>query len=263
MTAKITARRILSVASRRARGTGPAQAQPPDHTFRSTLSAEEISVLDKVRPFTMTSDERVIATMDAVAYVLSRGVPGALVECGVWRGGSVLAMIHTLLSNKVTDRDIYLFDTFEGMTAPSTEDTSRFDPPAVNTWEKARTAGHRAWGWAFHQDIYGIEQVSELLLSSGYPSSRIHFVVGPVEATVPQQAPGEIAVLRLDTDWYESTRHELVHLYPRLTTGGVLIVDDYGYWDGCRRATDEYFSQNAEPVLLSRSDYTGRIAVKH
>ena len=86
---------------------------------------------------------------------------------------------------------------------------------------------------------------------------------GPVEQTIPATVPGQLALLRLDTDWYESTRHELEHLYPALETGGVLIVDDYGHWDGAARAVDEYFARQGSPLLLTRTDYTGRMAVKH
>jgi hypothetical protein len=68
--------------------------------------------------------------------------------------------------------------------------------------------------------------------------------------------------LRLDTDWYESTKHELVHQYPKLSVGGVLIIDDYGHWQGARQAVDEYFNDNRLPILLNRIDYTGRIAIK-
>ncbi len=114
----------------------------------------------------------------------------------------------------------------------------------------------------FGSEVLNEGVVRETIDSAGYPSERVHFVRGQVEDTVPEQAPERIALLRLDTDWYESTRHELLHLYPRLASGGVLIVDDYGHWDGCRRAVDEYFSTEAEPVLLSRIDYTGRLAVK-
>ena len=81
--------------------------------------------------------------------------------------------------------------------------------------------------------------------------------------TIPGEAPDRLALLRLDTDWYESTRHELVHLYPRLEKGGVLIIDDYGHWEGARRAVDEYFAHNPPPLLLARVDYAGRIAIKH
>jgi hypothetical protein len=105
--------------------------------------------------------------------------------------------------------------------------------------------------------------VKETLRATGYPAERLHFVVGPVEETIPREVPPGIALLRLDTDWYESTKHELEHLYPLLADGGALIIDDYGHWEGCKRAVDEYFAASPPPVLLSRIDYTGRVAIKH
>jgi hypothetical protein len=92
--------------------------------------------------------------------------------------------------------------------------------------------------------------------------SHVRLVKGKVEDTVPKNAPEKIALLRLDTDWYESTRHELVHLFPRLLPGGVLIIDDYGHWQGARKAVDEYIAGNQVKILLNRVDYTGRIGVK-
>jgi O-methyltransferase len=86
--------------------------------------------------------------------------------------------------------------------------------------------------------------------------------MGKVEDTFPKDTPDKIAILRLDTDWYESTRHELIHLYPKLSIGGVLIIDDYGHWEGARKAVDEYINDNTLRILLNRIDYTGRIAVK-
>ena len=106
-----------------------------------------------------------------------------------------------------------------------------------------------------------LEEVRGVMESTGYPPERIRYVKGKVEETIPAAAPDRIALLRLDTDWYQSTRHELVHLFPRLSSGGVLIVDDYGQWKGSRLATDEYFSQNAFRIFLARID-SGRIAVK-
>ncbi len=217
-------------------------------------------IIDRVRPYTMTSDERLQALVDAVRYCVRRGVPGAFAECGVWRGGSVLAMILTLQEEGAADRDIFLFDTFEGMTAPTEHDVSDLDPPALETW---RAADGKPWAELFDAAIFNEDQVRETLRTAGYADERLHFVRGPVEETLPQNAPGELALLRLDTDWYESTRHELEHLYPRLSDGGVLIIDDYGHWDGARRAVDEYFRRQAAPLLLNRIDYTGRIAVKH
>jgi hypothetical protein len=110
--------------------------------------------------------------------------------------------------------------------------------------------------------VASLDDVREAVLGVGYPEERIHFVEGPVEQTVPEHAPTEIALLRLDTDWYASTKHELIHLYPRLETGGVLIIDDYGYWQGARQATDEYIAENDVPLLLNRIDVGARIAVK-
>ena len=99
------------------------------------------------------------------------------------------------------------------------------------------------------------------LASTGYPPERVRFVKGKVEDTLPDAAPPQIAVLRLDTDWYESTRCELEHLFPRLSVGGVLIIDDYGAWEGARRAVDEFVAAGAS-ILLNRIDETGRIGVK-
>jgi hypothetical protein len=172
-------------------------------------------------------------------------------------------MILTLQELNETDRDIYLFDTFEGMTAPTEHDVSDRDPPALETWQEAQGGGERPWSELFDAQRFNEDQVRATVLSTGYPEDRVHFVRGPVEQTLPDHAPAAIALLRLDTDWYESTKHELDHLYPRLADGGVLIVDDYGHWQGARRAVDEYFAATAAPLLLSRIDYTGRIAVKH
>ena len=209
----------------------------------------------------MVGPQRLVANMDAVAYVVRQQIPGAVVECGVWRGGSVLAMILTLQELGVSDRDVYLFDTFTGMTEPSQHETSRFAESAHQTWATAEASGRVPWEGTFGPDAYDLDGVKRLIEATGYPEERLHYVVGRVEDTVPDAAPDRISVLRLDTDWYESTSHELRHLYPRLSDGGVLIVDDYGHWDGCRKAVDEYFA--GEPgVLLARIDYSARLAIK-
>jgi O-methyltransferase len=236
----------------------PAQDEPrPAH-----IDPRDLEIIERCTPYTLTSVPRVQALLDAVDYCIHRDVPGAFTECGVWRGGSVLAMLLKLQDLGAVDRDIYLYDTFDGMTEPSERDTSRYSPPALRTWAADVATGKRAWSHWFSPETFNEDIVRDLLLSTGYPESRIHFVKGPVEQTLPSQAPAELSLLRLDTDWYDSTRHELVHLYPRLSIGGVLIIDDYGHWEGCRQAVDEYFSEEAAPVLLNRIDYTGRIGVK-
>ncbi len=222
---------------------------PPDfdETAREIISA--------VNTFTMTKRERLFALIEAVRYIHKAQITGAFVECGVWRGGSMMAAAKTLISMKVNDRDLYLFDTFEGMTKPSDADVSVGGHRAIEKFERTKLTEETSdWCRA------SIEDVETNMRSTGYDLNRIHLRKGRVEDTIPTNAPTRIALLRLDTDWYESTRHELVHLYPRLTPGGVLIIDDYGHWKGCRQACDEFFQD--KPVLLNRIDYLGRIAVK-
>jgi hypothetical protein len=108
----------------------------------------------------------------------------------------------------------------------------------------------------------GIEDVRANMASTGYPMDRVHFVKGKVEDTLESNDTGPIALLRLDTDWYESTAEEMRVLYPRLAVGGPLVLDDYGFWKGSRKAVDEYFSEHGERPLLVRVDATGRVAVK-
>jgi O-methyltransferase len=209
----------------------------------------------RVGAYTMTTPPRIYALVRATEYVAARGIPGAFVECGVWRGGSMMAVALTLARVGVTDRDLYLFDTFSGMTPPTDEDVRRTGERAADLLDaQARDADV----WA----IASLDDVRDAMLSVGYPEERIHFVQGPVEETLPGHAPEQIALLRLDTDWYASTKHELVHLYPRLQNGGVLLLDDYGYWQGARQAVDEYVDENGVQLLLNRIDHTARVAVK-
>lgn len=242
------------------RVAGRRQAAP---SRLADIDPEDLRIIDQVRPYTMTSRERLLALINAVPYIIRRDIPGVFVECGVWRGGSVLAMLLKLQQLGVNDRDVYLFDTFEGMTQPTELDVSPYTRPALEAWNDASESGRRAWEDAFRPEVFNEDSVRQLLVSSGYPAERLHLVKGPVEQTLPGPLTGPVALLRLDTDWYESTRHELEHLYPRLSTGGVLIIDDYGHWQGCRRAVDEYFNDGAaRPILLNRVDYTARIGIK-
>ena len=226
------------------------------------LESTERAIVERALPYTMTGVPRLAALVNAVRYCETRGVPGDFAECGVWRGGSVLAMALTLGELGSRNRTLHLFDTFQGMTAPSEHDVSEFDPPALETWAEAERRGERAWSELMDAQGLDEESVRRTVLESGYPAERVSLHAGPVEETLPASAPAAVALLRLDTDWYESTRHELEHLYPRLSPGGVLIIDDYGHWQGARRAVDEYFAEHPPPLLLNRIDYTGRIAVK-
>jgi hypothetical protein len=241
----------------------PEPALPPIEVNRDrdleTIQPEDRRIIEACFYHTMTGVLRLQALIDSVRHVVDRDLPGDLAECGVWRGGSVLAMLLTLRDMGVEDRAIWLFDTFEGMTEPTEADQSRWHPPPQELWDRSDGLPWPEW---FAPDVFNEGMVRELVATAGYPEQRIHFVKGPVEETIPGTAPERLALLRLDTDWYQSTRHELVHLYPRLCEGGVLILDDYGHWDGARRAVDEYFNAEAVRPLLSRIDYAGRLAIK-
>jgi hypothetical protein len=216
---------------------------PPD------FEASDIEIIRAVEPYTMTSTERIHALVYAVRHVVRNRIAGDMVECGVWKGGSVMAMALTLLQLGERDRSLYLFDTFSGMTPPSDVDVDYQGQQAQVILDAVRCEASQ-------------QEVENAVFSTGYDREKIHFVPGRVEETIPAYAPESIALLRLDTDWYESTQHELVHLFPRLERGGVIIIDDYGHWRGARQAVDEYIAQRQIPLLLHRIDYTGRIAVK-
>jgi hypothetical protein len=226
-------------------------------TFPKDFCDEDIEIIRKVRSFTMTSPERIWSLIQAVRYVVSANVPGAIVECGVWKGGSMMAVAHTLAQLKEQSRDLYLFDTFEGMTKPGVRDVDLSGKAAGRTFEK-RNLSQDSSDWAYAT----MDEVRNAMVGTNYDADRIHLIKGKVEDTIPASAPDEIALLRLDTDWYESTRHELVHLFPRLACGGILIVDDYGHWQGCKEAVDEYVRSHNVKIFLSRIDYTGRLGVK-
>jgi O-methyltransferase len=244
---------------RRLRGRGELDWVAEAERQLADVDPGDREIVRRALPYTMTGIPRLRALVDAVRYCTSRELPGAFAECGVWRGGSVLAMIGTLQSLGVDDRDIYLYDTFTGMTEPTEWDTSQYHSSGRELWEET---GGRPFPEFFDPSLFNEESVRKTLLASGYPEERLHLVRGPVEETLPERSPGPLALLRLDTDWYESTRHELIHLYPLLAPGGVLILDDYGHWEGSRKAVDEYFDSEAAPILLNRIDYAGRIAVK-
>jgi hypothetical protein len=213
-------------------------------------------IADKVRPYTMTSPARLAALCDAISHVVRHRIPGAFVECGVWKGGSSMAAALRLIQLGQPDRAFYLFDTFTGMTTPGGVDRSATTGLSAGSMLKSAPARSKLLALA------PIDEVRNNMATTGYPAELIRYVQGPVEETLPDHAPDAIAVLRLDTDWYSSTKHELVHLFPRLSPGGILIIDDYGDWEGARQAVDEYFAKAAIPIFLHRIDHTGRIAVR-
>lgn len=166
-----------------------------------------------------------------------------------------MVVAEALLEVGETSRKIWLYDVFEGgiLATPTNEDFVVGFPheQASNYWDKKKNP----WGRS-----PSLSEVKERMLSTGYPEKNIVFVKGKVEDTIPGTMPDKIALLRLDTDWYESTKHELVHLFPLLAKNGVLIIDDYDCWAGAKKATDDYFSH--QPILLNRIEHGGRLLIK-
>jgi hypothetical protein len=225
--------------------TREVRAQYPD-----IVEEEFWGIAQRCLPHTLILIERLYNIYKSVEYICRHNIPGEFVECGVARGGSVMAAGDALAHFGSTDRKFYLYDTFNGMTPPGADDVD-FTGQAQKDIETSLVD---------HPDFQ--EETRRNLRHSRYPFGQIVFVKGPVQRTIPGVMPEAIAYLRLDTDWYDSTRHELEHLYPRVVRGGVVIIDDYGHFLGARKAVDEYFAASRDRILLHRVDYTCRAGTK-
>ena len=210
----------------------------------------------KCKNFTSTSIERMYALYKATQYIAENKIPGDIVECGVWKGGSVMVCALTLKALGEVQRKLYMYDTYIGMSKPDEKDINLKGEKAIDEWEKSQRETYNDYCYA------SLEEVKHNMHSTGYPYEHIKFIVGKVEDTIPRIIPEQIALLRLDTDWCESTYHELLHLFPRIVPGGMLIIDDYGHWKGAKEAVDKYIQENNVNIFLNRIDYTGRLGIK-
>jgi hypothetical protein len=214
-------------------------------------------IYDHCKGYTLTSVERMYHLYSTVKYLTEYHIPGDFVECGVWKGGSIMLCSLTLQMLGDKERKLYLYDTYEGMSKPTEKDVNYLGSSAKDKWSHhERDSGKSDWCYA------SLEEVKSNVYETGYPIDNFILIKGKVEETIPGSAPESISLLRLDTDLYESTYHELKYLYPLLSNKGVLIVDDYGHWRGSKEATDRYIEELGQPVLLSRIDYAGRAAIK-
>lgn len=249
---------LLRLANRLLSPSLPSQDNPPlcMPEWSDAMAEHHPSIWWQIKPYTMTSAERVVALCQSIAYLESHQIPGDIVECGVWKGGSVMAAALALLTLDSTQRQIYLYDTFTGMTEPTAVDVDWRGRPARELMRQATPDGDQV------RAKCSLHDVKQALMQTRYPWEKLIFVPGRVETTIPERVPEQIALLRLDTDWYASTYHELEHLYPRLVEGGVLIVDDYGHWQGAKKAVDEYFRGHAIDADLRTIDFTGRLLLK-
>lgn len=230
---------------------------PPGLPVEFDEPEREIFAYIRAHGLSMVSDERLYATILACRHVIQQQIPGDFVECGVFKGGNAI-IAAALFKAYGVQRRVWLFDTFLGMTKPTEHDreSSTGQEAIVEYSEKDRGS--------FNEWVYcPLDQVRAHFEAAGLLSDKVVFVQGDVLQTLRQsELPDQISVLRLDTDWYESTKIELEVLYPRLSVGGVLLIDDYGHFSGAQQATDEYFSGGVARPLLNYTDYTGRVGVK-
>jgi O-methyltransferase len=214
-----------------------------------------MSLFDQCRPYTMTSIERLYSLYQSINYIVDHEIQGDLVECGVWKGGSSMMMALTLLKRKDSTRKIFLYDTYEGMSEPTEADRTFIGENASDLLKVQNLKDPNSI-WCYSS----LEEVKQNLSRTKYSGEKLVFVKGKVEDTLSQTVPGQLALLRLDTDWYESTKIELEVLYPLLKDKGILIIDDFGHWEGAKKAVREYFRD--QKPLLHRIDNTGRIMIK-
>jgi O-methyltransferase len=220
-------------------------------------STEELQIIRDNLKFTLTGPARMAATMRSLKYASVNKIQGAFVECGVWKGGQIIAGAEQLrLLNDF--REIFLYDTFSGMTEASEIDISFQNESAISLMETSEPKSDNVWAKV------SIAEVKKNLDMVAYPEKLIRFISGDVRETLlkSENMPEKISVLRLDTDWFDSTYIELLKLYPLLSLGGVLLIDDYGHWEGSRKAADKYFHEIGVDPFWNAIDYTCVMHIK-
>jgi len=233
-----------------------------EERFPGYVDQEFISLYRKYCHDTMVDWQGLYASWLAARNIGYRRIPGAIVECGVYKGGCSMIMAEAAYATGRTDTEVWLYDTFSGMSEPTEYDFKGVAAKETSVdlqkkFTKRKQGNHVDW-------CYGsLEQVKATARRSPLAPENFYFVRGKVEETIPSKIPDQISLLRLDTDWYESTRHELEHLYPRLSPLGILIIDDYGTWAGARKAVNEYFKDpSTDPLLLPDSHNGALVGVK-
>ncbi|MGA2192676.1 MAG: TylF/MycF/NovP-related O-methyltransferase [Nitrospirota bacterium] len=208
---------------------------------------------------TMTSYERMVTLWQQVRYLDRANIPGALVECGTWRGGAcgMMALSH-MSHGKPPHRELHLFDSFEGLPEP---DKDKDGGKAIELAEGRAEGSLSAIGCC----VGSLEENRRLMHEViKYPESLTSYHVGWFQDTVPgfSRQAGPIALLRLDGDWYDSTKICLEAFYDLVVPGGIIVIDDYGYWSGCRRAVDEFVAKLDRLPFLNHIDISARYIIK-
>lgn len=214
----------------------------------------EKTIIETCGKYSMTPEIRMYVLCQAIKYIKNNNLEGDFVECGTWKGGNIiLFQKFNLLLN--LNKKIYGFDTFEGMTEPSDSD-KRKNIPAKKIAVILGIKKMQDWCYSSYEEV--LKNISDNTIIN-----NINLIKGKVEDTLlnEKNLPKKISILRLDTDWYASTKIELEVLYKRLVNGGVLIIDDYGDWEGARKAVDEYFKN--QNIWLHYVDSSCRFLIKN
>ena len=221
------------------------------------LKKSDKDLIDLISDYSMTPKIRIYNLLQALRHLKEKNIEGDYVECGVWKGGNILLFKKFLEIEETIQRKIYAFDTYEGMTAPDKNDfeisNNNF---ASQLLKKDKSKKSNIWG------ICSLEEVMKNISKHTLNLENINFIKGPVEDTlnINKNIPEKISLLRLDTDWYQSTKKELEVLYKNVSKGGVIIIDDYGHWGGSKKAVDEFFSNKF--VWMHYVDYACRLIIK-
>ncbi len=221
------------------------------------ISNDELKILKEITNFSMSTPANHWAIIQSLKHIKENDIKGDIVECGVWRGGNLI-LFKKIIDKLNLEKKIFAFDTFEGMPEPGKED---FDLKNINAEKIYKNYKKKDLKWCF-SNIDEVKSNVSKFFKNDY--KNFNFIEGKVEETLmyEENLPQSISLLRLDTDFYESTKKELEILYPRLSKGGVLIIDDYGHWQGSRKAVDEYFNLEKDFLWFHRIDYASRLHIK-
>lgn len=206
------------------------------------INKKEKKIINDCKKYSMTGELRMSILINLVKLINKNKIKGDFVECGVWRGGNIMLFQKLIEYLSIKDKIVYGYDTFEGMTLPSKFDVYQNNKSAkflMNKEIKNQNLQH-----TIHA-ICSLDQVKNNIKKITKTNS-IKLIKGDVKKTlmINENLPKKISILRLDTDFYESTKIELEILYPKVQIGGILIIDDYGEWKGSKKAVDEYFKDN-------------------
>ena len=233
------------------------------------LDKNELKKLNEIRPYTMLPEARLLSLYEQAVFIETNHINGSFVECGVWKGGSVALMALANLKYGQKRRHVHLFDSFQEICEPNPVHDGKDTIAYSEKWTDGKISGKLQPLKGVYDHIGGPGTVEEnkLLLEHkiGYDNKYLHYHIGWFQDTLPTDSKkiDDISILRLDGDWYESTKICLEHLFKKVVPGGFVIIDDYGTYEGCKKATDEFICDNKLNVYLNYVDYACRYFIKN